>query len=383
MLATGAMLLAVPSSGAVPAAFSGTNGLIFFASDRAGRGIEGWVTRPEGGRPRRLELGARRASWSPDGRRIVFDANEEIYVVKADGTGLRRLTRNRVADVSPTWTPDGSQILFLRREGLYLMKPDGTRRRRLRRTPRCASDPAFSPDGTKIVFVDVCGESPIYVMNADGTGVRQIGVGDNPSWSPDGAQLAFDTFFRPPSIALVRGDGSAPRILTSGAEPAWSPDGEKIVFTREEPVVCSPGDRITRLLAVNVDGSGEVEVTSRSSTGRCEFRDSDPDWQPRCTRYGTKRRDRLVGTAGRDIVCALGSSDRVEAAAGDDVVIGGAGRDVIYGGPGADWLFGSAGDDLLLARDGQPDIVDGGPGRDRARVDVGLDRTRGVESMLK
>ena len=56
--------------------------------------------------------------WSPDGRRIAFtsrpDDNSEIYVVNADGSGQRRLTRNAAGDFGPTWSPDGRKIAFER-----------------------------------------------------------------------------------------------------------------------------------------------------------------------------------------------------------------------------------------------------------------------------
>ena len=61
---------------------------------------------------------------------------QEIYVVNADGTGLRRLTRNTEPDSSPTWTPDG-RIVFARDraggvEELYVMNRDGRGVRRFR-----------------------------------------------------------------------------------------------------------------------------------------------------------------------------------------------------------------------------------------------------------
>ena len=87
-------------------------------------------------------------AWSPDGKRIVFfdiprDARfdsileagdwHEIYVVNADGTGSRRLTRNAVSDSSPTWTPDGRIVFASERPDpslLYVMNGDGTGVRR-------------------------------------------------------------------------------------------------------------------------------------------------------------------------------------------------------------------------------------------------------------
>jgi hypothetical protein len=261
------------------------------------------------------------------------------------------------------------------------MRANGTGRRRLKRSPPCFSDAAWSPDGTRIVFVDLCGEPtfPVYVTNSDGSAARQIAVGDNPTWSPDGTMIALDS----PGVRVMRADGSEPRVVVAGSSPSWSPDGQRIAFTRETTSVCAPDQRVTQVLSVSVDGSGEREITPRRSSSTCEFQDSRPDWQPRCTRYGSNRNNRVTGTAGRDVICALAGRDIIRSGQGDDVVVGGGGNDLIYGGPGKDWLFGSAGNDLIMARDGSPDIVSGGPGRDRARIDRGLDKAFDVERVLR
>ena len=53
------------------------------------------------------------ATWSPDGTRIAFSMNSDIYVVHADGSGLRRLTTYAFAE-SPAWSPDGTRIAYAR-----------------------------------------------------------------------------------------------------------------------------------------------------------------------------------------------------------------------------------------------------------------------------
>ena len=85
---------------------------------------------------------------------------------------------------------------------------------------------------------------------------------------------------------------------------------------------------------------------------------------PGCTLIGMSTRDVIPGTPGPDVVCGLGGNDR------------------LTGGPDADVLDGGAGADTLNARDGRRDVVRGGPGKDSARVDRGLDRVSGVERLL-
>jgi RTX calcium-binding nonapeptide repeat (4 copies)/Divergent InlB B-repeat domain len=105
-----------------------------------------------------------------------------------------------------------------------------------------------------------------------------------------------------------------------------------------------------------------------------------PVTEDTCTITGTPANDVLVGTRGRDVICGLGGSDRLIGKGGNDVLIGGAGADVLNGGAGRDRLEGGRGLDLLLARDRTKDRVDGGIGRDRARIDLRKDLTRRIEA---
>ena len=71
-------------------------------------------------------------AWSPDGKRIAFtsnrDGNYEIYVMNADGTGLRNVTQHPGQDNYAAWSPDGKHLAFLsNRSGsydIYIMKID-------------------------------------------------------------------------------------------------------------------------------------------------------------------------------------------------------------------------------------------------------------------
>jgi Tol biopolymer transport system component len=124
-----------------------------------------WVMSANGRRPRRLvdspfhDLNWGRSSdlaWSPDGRRIAFSQGgregKEIFVVNADGSGLRNLTENGgVHDVNPVWSPDGRAIAFTSdRDGnseIYVMEADGSNERNVSQNPADDFDPAWSPRG--------------------------------------------------------------------------------------------------------------------------------------------------------------------------------------------------------------------------------------------
>jgi hypothetical protein len=100
----------------------------------------------------------------------------------------------------------------------------------------------------------------------------------------------------------------------------------------------------------------------------------------RCTIVGTNGPDLLVGTRRRDVICGLGGADQLVGLGGDDILVGGPGADYLRPGGGRDRVLGGAGNDLVLSRDGSTDVVIGGPGRDRGRldrrIDVGVSVTR-------
>jgi Tol biopolymer transport system component len=237
-------------------------------------------------------------SWSPDGRRLVFDArskgsgalcrsegpcNDELYVVNADGSGLRRLTRNAAADAQAAWSPDGRKIAFISgRDGgaeIYVMNADGTDQRRLTRTHWDEGRLAWSPDGTKIAFSGTGAGKlrDVYVMNADGTQPRQLTATAtaeewDPLWSPDGRQIAYlqdsDLDSDPGArIYVMNADGSGGHMLWTvravGIAPSWSPDGRKLVFTGP-----------SGLYVAAADGSGLHHVA------KSVFADAFPVWSP-------------------------------------------------------------------------------------------------------
>jgi len=145
--------------------------------------------------------------FSPDGKRLVFfrmdpsrpaKANEALFVVNVDGTGVRRITPWGLLPVdSGRWSPDGETILFTSRGSLYVVHPDGTGLAKIplaTRGFRRAFDPDWSPDGTKIVFGLFTRTKPgteregIYTANADGSDVQRVTNSPTrdatPDWGP-------------------------------------------------------------------------------------------------------------------------------------------------------------------------------------------------------
>ncbi|MBA4115240.1 MAG: PD40 domain-containing protein [Rubrobacter sp.] len=116
VLALGLLMLTVGTSPA-QATFPGTNGKIVFTEGPDGEADHISTMNPDGSGLTRFR--ARFGSsplWSPDGSRIAFqsgqDGNNEIYVMNADDSSVRRLTNNPAFDLPGSWSPDGTKIEF-------------------------------------------------------------------------------------------------------------------------------------------------------------------------------------------------------------------------------------------------------------------------------
>jgi dipeptidyl aminopeptidase/acylaminoacyl peptidase len=112
-------------------------------------------------------------SWSPDGKKIAFTRGDSVYVMDAAGGNEQRLG----AGYQPSFSPDGTRIAFGRRRGrntpqIYVMRSDGTGVRRLTNDRSGSGNfaPDWSPDGRQLAFVgDASGQPEIQLVDADGT----------------------------------------------------------------------------------------------------------------------------------------------------------------------------------------------------------------------
>jgi hypothetical protein len=396
------------------------------------------------------------ASFSPDGRSIAVMADSGLDVIDST-TGQVRWNlplSSRFYSTPPAWSADGSQIAFtgylgaccISRGGLewidvYVINADGSGLRRLTgvrdrpppslvlpgtydddRLEPASSDPVWWPDGSRLFFrrepqPPTAGQPPaaggLFIMNADGTcetpyALRDTLVPPNaaaplePAWRPGArpspppltcVDLALapaagedtPTSLQYPHVTLhdivtytitVKNDGTQP--ATRGVLEIRADGAEHVIVA---PGACTRPPIITCRLRNTLPAGGGMPTTIRVEasfpsdaqghvsvqvTGNQASSDPDPSnnsvaftiWVrpksiagklPLARIDGTEADDTLFGRPGSDVILGRGGNDLIYGGAGNDLIYGGYGRDTIHCGPGNDTVYADRYD--MVARD--------------------------------
>ena len=211
------------------------------------------------------------------------DGNPEIYVMDAAGEE-RRLTNNPGADNNPAWSADGTRIVFERENALWTMRADGSDVARLTNPPTRGLDwrrngiPVPSSDG-RVLYSRFSEEMnrTVRIVNIDGSNDHQLAEGIAPSWPSDGSLVAFTVFNNDISdVYLIRADGSQGRNLTNTPAtredlPVVSPDGQQVAFL-------SSSDGLT---VMRTNGTGRTLVADDCVPNPpCAHRPAGHQWSP-------------------------------------------------------------------------------------------------------
>ena len=299
-----------------------------------------------------INLSSYGLAWSPDGRKIVFNSNmaldgsdavtanstQNIWLVNADGTGLKPLTRLEGtfsgASLS-AWSHDGRKIAFTSGGAfdgsnaagptfnLWVMNADGSGATPLTRFVNAANmQPVFSPDGARLAFLssraldgsDFFGASTnLWVAASDGSGATPLTrysvgsaevAGNGIFWSPDSKKIAFTSngsldgrdavnANSTDNVWLVNADGSGATALTKLTYPAsatsvtagafadaWSPDGANLAFMSDRALDGSNAPTARALFNAWVMKADGTNATPVSNLPLSNAGSISPAWKP-------------------------------------------------------------------------------------------------------
>jgi Tol biopolymer transport system component/tRNA A-37 threonylcarbamoyl transferase component Bud32 len=203
------------------------------------------------------------------------------YHPSVDGRVFAQITDDAGAELFPSLTADGKSLAYASKTAgnwdIYLRQVGSTESVNLTRDSTADdTQPAFSPDSRQIAFRSERSGGGIFVMAADGSGVRRVSeAGFNPAWSPDGRQLIYaeegisrpeDRSGRFSQLWAVDVASGRKRLVTKedAVQPQWSPNGRFVAYW----AIDLDGDR--DLWTIPADGGQPIRVT----------RDHYLDWNP-------------------------------------------------------------------------------------------------------
>jgi Tol biopolymer transport system component len=240
---------------------------------------------------------ATQPTWCPDGTKLAYvvgaRSQGRIKVMDANGQNSHFLFEGGGFQRTPQWSPDGKQIAFSMNvprygtDNVFVINADGVGMKNLIDTRRFAADPAWSPDGSRIAFVSaIVGRAGrLTVMNTDGTNQTDVlghdlHVAVYPAWTSDGKQITYGAPDENRKVQVMQAnlDGSGKTELTHGPREhsyaAWSSDGQYLAY------VSDPGAATGDLCIYDVL-AGEHRTVLKSEVFQELFRDARPSWVPK------------------------------------------------------------------------------------------------------
>jgi Tol biopolymer transport system component len=246
------------------AALSPDGRFVAFVSSRSGN-ADIWILDIESGQLRNVTnhtAGDFRPAWSPDGEWLAFSSDRDsdgvqitftfrhttdIFVVRPDGTGLRRLTKERGVAGTPAWSPDGKSLVFYQGAASEIrgltapVNPAGTTQillldiatgatKTMTSGPGAKAHPQFL-NATVVAYFNRGAELTLRSTN----GLLRSGEFLDPSWTSDGRWMAYhrDVGASWPPYQAVPGRDARFHLIRTGVFPHFSPDGQRMTLISE------------------------------------------------------------------------------------------------------------------------------------------------------
>jgi Tol biopolymer transport system component len=226
-----------------PSLVTGGDAFAFDENDDGDHAV--WVANADGSNARQVPPGndSSYPAWSQDGAKIAYLRGGWINVMNADGSASKRVIRADLEGTAPVWAP-AKQITFYLGHDIWVVNPDGSGRRMAVQAEGEEAGFEIAPDGRTIAFsyLAAVANFELALGQVSGGEVRRLTDNDHqddlqPSWAPDGKSLVFSRYERPANpdpesgpgdIYVINADGSGERNLTDSAadesSPAWSPE---------------------------------------------------------------------------------------------------------------------------------------------------------------
>ncbi|HEY3946144.1 MAG TPA: hypothetical protein VGL78_13030 [Solirubrobacteraceae bacterium] len=297
--------------GSASATFPGSNGPILFRDDHPSSGIGNplFRSRPDGGHLRTLSKRPGLFSdWRADGRRIAFDffqrnGSEQIATMRRNGSDLHVITSGKGIHEVPSYSPSGRRLVFDAshqdpnspsfRTHLWVMRADGSHAQRLAMANSGFDvEPRHAPNGRWIAFdrlkpipngqlqaafvVSTTGKHRVHRLTPWSFGA------EHPTWSPDGRWILYNS--PEGTIQKIRPSGRGRHTIVTastgfgGHKPWYSPDGRKILFMCDNrgTLPHPPKNFNQDICVMNADGSHIVHVIKTPNV-----LENWPSWGPK------------------------------------------------------------------------------------------------------